>query len=232
MSIVFLYITTDVVSVKSMRLSVRFDEETITPEHRVVCESPAIHRQLILGGHVYEGNEITVSYVAGDPAPFERLLASDGRFREYEITPGEDGFFLYGRQPLGASGLALLDAFHRETIVVVPPYEFLPDRTMRTTVVGTPADLQAVVEDVPAGMTVEVLRVGDHAGGPIAALTDRQREAVRIAWEVGFYDVPREHGIAAVADGLECAISTASAILRRAESRLVANALDVPRTAE
>ena len=214
---------------QSMRVSVRFDEESITPEHRLVCESPAVQRQLILGGHVYEDTEITISYVAGDPAPFERLLASNRRFRDFEITSGENGFFLYGRQPLGEGGLALFDAFYRETIVVVPPYEFLPDRTMRTTVVGSPADLQAVVDDVPPGVSVDIIRVGDYEGGPIAVLTDRQQEAVRVAWEAGFYDVPRNNGIDAVADGLDCAVSTASAILRRAESRLVANALEVSR---
>jgi predicted DNA binding protein len=46
------------------------------------------------------------------------------------------------------------------------------------------------------------------------------------AQAVGYYEVPRAGGIEAVADELDCAVSTASALVRRAESTLVAYVLD------
>lgn len=214
---------------KSLRISVAFDEGIAPPEQNLAYTSPAVDRHLILGGHVHDGIETTISYVEGDPEAVESVLAAEEAFVAYEITPGEDGCFLYCRQALSDSAMATFEAFRRDTVVVVPPYELRPDGTIRMTVVGSPADLQAVIDGFPDGVDVDVLRVGDHAGGPIGELSGRQREAVRIAWDRGYYEVPREAGIEDVAEALDCAVSTASDLLRRAEARLVANALDVPR---
>lgn len=103
--------------------------------------------------------------------------------------------------------------------------EFRADMTMRLTVVGHGDDLQGLVEALPDELSVEVLEVGsyDLALGP--TLSDRQREALTAAQSVGYYEVPREGDVEAVAAELDCAVSTASTLLRRAESRLVADAL-------
>lgn len=74
-------------------------------------------------------------------------------------------------------------------------------------------------------MSVDVLRVGNDAGVMADPLTNRQREALSVAWAVGYYAVPREGELTIVADELGCAVSTASNILRRGEARLVADAL-------
>ncbi|WP_290819145.1 helix-turn-helix domain-containing protein [Halovivax sp.] len=214
---------------KSLRLAISLDEETVSPEQNLAYASTAIDRHLILGGGVYDGMETTISYVEGDPDAADEILREVPEIEEYELAPGEDGCFLYCRQALTDSAMTLFEAFHRDTVVVVPPYELRSDGTVRMDVVGTPEDLQAVIDGFPDGNSVDVVRVGDHAAGPIGELSARQREAVRTAWEVGYYEVPREGGIEAVAEALECAVSTASDLLRRAESRLVANALDAPR---
>jgi len=52
-------------------------------------------------------------------------------------------------------------------------------------------------------------------------LTDRQQEAVHAALEHGYYEVPREGTVEDVAATLDCAPSTASNHLRKAEARLV-----------
>lgn len=73
-----------------------------------------------------------------------------------------------------------------------------------------------------------MLAVGPYDRGVGRTLTDRQREAVTAAWSAGYYEVPREAGIDEVAGRLDCAVSTASDLLRRAELRMVANTLDRP----
>lgn len=47
-----------------------------------------------------------------------------------------------------------------------------------------------------------------------------------MAWEVSYYQILREGGVEMVAGELECASSTASDLLRRAEQRVVAAVLD------
>jgi len=92
-------------------------------------------------------------------------------------------------------------------------------------VVGHPDDLQAAIDGMPDGTVPTVRRVGDYTGTVDDGLTDRQREALAAAWDAGFYEVPRNGGIEDVAAALDCAVSTASDLLRRAESRLVGDVL-------
>jgi len=57
------------------------------------------------------------------------------------------------------------------------------------------------------------------------SVSSRQEDALRAAWELGYYEVPRRNGIEAVADELDCAVSTASELLRRAEAHAVGDVL-------
>lgn len=211
---------------KSVRLAVRHAGATIHPMHEFVCESPFVDREVILEGKATDGAETLLVYVEGDREAYEEALRSRLDVEEYDVTPESDGaFYVFLRSELRDHQRSLLDALGRETVVVVPPVEFRSDRTMRLTLVGRSEDLQATLDALPEGMDAEVLAVGGHARAFDDALTDRQREAVAAAWALGYYEVPRESGIEAVADELGCAVSTASDLLRRAESRLVAAAL-------
>ncbi|AGB15998.1 putative DNA binding protein [Halovivax ruber XH-70] len=215
--------------VKSLRIAIEPDPETVAPESNLAVAAPAIDRQLILGGFVHDSVESTISYVDGDPDAVAEILRESTGVETYEITRSTGGCYLYQQQGLTESALDLFEAFFRESIVVLTPYELRADGSIRMTVVGDGAKVQAVIEEFPDEVTVEIVRVGDSVGGPASELSARQREAVSVAWDCGYYEVPRETGIERVAAELDCAISTASDLIRRAESRLVANALDVRR---
>lgn len=210
---------------RSVRIELAYSAATIPPLHEAFCESPDLDRELILGGQTVDGVETITSFVVGDPAAYEAVLADRESVLEYELTPAEDGFFLYLRRELGPGGTSLLDSLSRETVVVVPPIEVRSDRTIRMTLVGHPDDLGAVVEATPEGIDLRVRRVGGALPGGPSPLTERQREALSAARELGYYEVPRRNGVEAVADELDCAVSTASGLLRRGEARLVGRAI-------
>ncbi|MDG5817993.1 helix-turn-helix domain-containing protein [Natronococcus sp. A-GB7] len=210
---------------KSVGIELRYDRHALSPIHEGICSSPALERELILGGQAVDGVETITSFVDGDPAAYEPLLADSERVREYELTPAEDGFFLYLRQELGPEGISLLDALAQETVVVVPPIEIRADRTMRLTLVGHPDDLGTILETVPDGVSLDVLWARDELTVS-GSVSDRQREALEAARELGYYEVPRRNGIEAVAAELECAVSTASELLRRGEAAAVNGVLD------
>jgi len=76
----------------------------------------------------------------------------------------------------------------------------------------------------PARKALAVEGVGGLAGlvGTLERrLSQRQREAVAVALELGYYEIPRETDHEAVADALECAPSTAAEHLRKAEAKLI-----------
>ncbi|WP_436344667.1 helix-turn-helix domain-containing protein [Natronorubrum sp. FCH18a] len=211
---------------KSMRIELRYASATIPPLHEGICESPDIDREIIVGGQTVDGVETITSFVYGEPEAYESLLCDLETVLEYDITPSGDGFFLYLRRDLGPEGLSLLNALAQDTVVVVPPIEIRSDRTIRLTVVGHPSSLTAVVEAVPEGMQLDVRWVSQEIAVTDTAVSDRQATALQAARDVGFYEVPREGGIEAVADELECAVSTASELVRRGEANAVGRVLD------
>jgi hypothetical protein len=212
--------------VKAVRLVLRFDRDALHPMHAHVCESPAVDREAILQGHSPDAEGTLLLYVEGDREAYERHVAALPHVDSVDVSPGsDDGFYVFVREQLDTEE-PLVEALQRERLIVVPPVEFRPDRTMRLSLVGHAGDIQAALDDLPAGATPDVRAVGDYSLAVGDTLTDRQREAVAVAWNAGYYDVPRDAGIEAVAAELDCAVSTASALLRRAESRLVAGELD------
>ena len=211
---------------KSIRIELRYDRESLTPIHAGICAEPGLDREVILGGQAVDDVETVTSFVYGDPAAYEPLLIDLDGVLEYDITPSDRGFFLYLRRELGPRGRSLLNALARDTVVVVPPIAIRSDRTMRLTVVGHPDDLGRIFDGMPAGVTIDVLRVGDTVGVESVQITDRQRDALEAARSVGYYEIPRQNGIEAVADELGCAVSTASELLRRGEATAVDGVLD------
>ncbi|SEW09652.1 helix-turn-helix domain-containing protein [Natrinema salifodinae] len=211
---------------KSMGVRLEYAPGAIPPLHEGICNSPDIDREVIVGGQAVDGVETITSFVDGEPAAYESLLAGLETVREYDITPADDGFFLYLRRDLGSEGASLLDALARETVVVVPPIEVRSDRTIRLTVVGHPSALTDVMDEVPDGIRLDVQWVSQDVTVSESPLSDRQRAALRAARDVGFYEIPREAGIEAVADELGCAVSTASELVRRGEANAVRRTLE------
>lgn len=56
-------------------------------------------------------------------------------------------------------------------------------------------------------------------------LTDRQADALRTAWEAGYFDTPREASLEAVADELDISQQSLSNLLRRGHRSLVGSTL-------
>ena len=210
---------------KSMSVELRYSDEALIPLHRGICESPELDREIILGGQSVDGVEIISSFVYGNPDAYESLLIEQESVLEYDITPDEDGFFLYLRQELGPEGMSMMDSLARDTVVIVPPIEFRSDRTMRMTVVGHPGDLKAISGSIPEGISIDILKVGDGVITSETSISERQQDALQVAWDVGYFDVPRRNGIETVAEELDCAVSTASELLRRGEARAISQLL-------
>jgi hypothetical protein len=207
------------------RVALRMPEPSLHPMHAFVCESPAVEREVILERDAGAVTTLLL-YVEGDRAGYERALADLPALEEWTIEPAEGGFYVYARTAMRDRERLYAEALTRDSLLVVPPVELRPDQTVRLSLVGHADALSAAMADLPDGVDVEVLRTGTYGRVEGAPLTARQREAVAAAWAVGYYDLPREGGVEAVADRLACSTSTASDLLRRAERRLVAAALD------
>jgi len=89
---------------------------------------------------------------------------------------------------------------------------------------GEEAALQSAFADASKKISIDVEWTGGYApeqAPVLGRLTDRQREALTAAYEMGYYEEPREISFGDVADELDIAPSTANELLRRAEAVLV-----------
>lgn len=100
----------------------------------------------------------------------------------------------------------------------------LDDHGISLSMVGSQEALSREVADIQsAGGNVVLRRIGDYNGpsSVLDSLTDRQREVLETARDIGYYEVPRRTTIDAIADRLNIDSSTASEHLQRAERHLV-----------
>lgn len=72
-----------------------------------------------------------------------------------------------------------------------------------------------------AGFSLERLTRDGEPEPPGDGLTDRQREALRTAYERGYFDIPRRASLESVASELDISASSLSERLRRAQTQLI-----------
>nr|WP_240147620.1 helix-turn-helix domain-containing protein [Halorussus sp. JP-T4] len=198
--------------------------------HRFAGESDAVETYRLLHWNATgAGIKTLLFYVEGDRAAYKSELDASLSAGEYTVTPVDDSsFYVHVVDESTDAGTGVADALARDGVVVASPLDYLRDGRVRFTIVGESAALRETVEAIPDETTVELERAGEYDGGIGAAtslLSGRQRDALAAAVDVGYYEVPREGSLDAVADRLGCSAGTASEHLRKAESKLVRDAV-------
>ncbi|MFC6951964.1 helix-turn-helix domain-containing protein [Halorubellus litoreus] len=216
---------------KYLRLTLDLPGDVIHPMHAFVCEHGDYADYRLIHWN-YDGPDANtlLFHVRGDREPYAERLADLDRVQSFELAPiTDDAFYVYVEESPADVDASLLDVFAEHSVLAVPPVAYHTDRTMSLGVVGDPDVLRAVLDGVPDVIDVTVDQVGDDppADPEVGVdLTTRQRDAVRAAQRMGYYEVPRDAGVDDVADAIDCAPGTAAEHLRRAESRILGD-LDV-----
>ena len=171
--------------------------------------------------------QFALFYIDGDLDAYRDRIDDVDPIQWYDLAPvDETGFYSYVCQAYTESDTAFFRAFAELSLVVLPPLMYDADGWLDVTIVGRGEALTDLVDALEerTDVDVDVREVGTYdrrLGTVTGSLTDRQFEAIETATELGYYDVPRQASLAAVAAELGVAGSTASELLRRAESRLI-----------
>jgi predicted DNA binding protein len=169
-------------------------------------------------------------HAIGEREPYVAALAEVESVESYDITPiTEDSFYMFIRDRTSEAAQQFLTSFQHPGPLAVPPLEYRPGGELRFSVIGEPDALRAALAAIPDAIAIEIEEVGeyDRRCTPSGfSLTDRQREALEAGTRTGYYDVPRTGSVEDVASELDCAASTASNHLRKAESRLVGEVIE------
>jgi len=164
-------------------------------------------------------------YLEGDLDRFETVLAGTDVVLAHDVTAVGDGRgYAYVHSEPHSTAWRMFELATSDRLLPVFPVQYHRDGTVSARIVGPSGRLQALLEAVPDGVEASIERVGEYDLGraPIPpSLPARQREALEVALDAGYYEVPRQASRDEVAGRLGCAPSTASEHLRKAERRLV-----------
>lgn len=214
---------------KHVRVRITADgrEAEIHPMYDVWVNAAFIERAIALQWN-FTGNALGIlHYAVGDADAFEATIADIPEVISYEmVRTGANAFYVYIRDATTDALGDLFGPITEDGLIVVPPIRYRDDGTVMFSLFGPETEIQAAVEAVPppVDLTIEEIS-GLERMTPIVEtrLSERQREAVEAAIELGYYELPREADHTDVADTIGCAPSTAAEHLRKAESKLVSS---------
>lgn len=153
----------------------------------------------------------------------EAVLASLDCVDDWEVVAEKPDSFLY---ILELTATALPDtAEHNHDELTGHCEPTVTDHGLLLSLVGSQDSIRDMLrnyEDV--GVTPDLHKLGEYDGGAgtFDALTDRQLEALQTAYEMGFYEVPREVTTEDIGEQLDLDSATVSEHLQRAERNLLA----------
>ncbi|WP_436934949.1 helix-turn-helix domain-containing protein [Halovenus marina] len=104
----------------------------------------------------------------------------------------------------------------------------LDERSATMSLVGPQETISDTISEYEAaGVAPQLRKLGSYEGDdhPLDALTDRQREVIETAFEMGYYEVPREISTEEIASELELDPSTVVEHLQRAERNVFSQLL-------
>lgn len=165
----------------------------------------------------------------GSEAAAEEVLQASEDVVDWELIPGDDGFYVYihfvGREP-AVGLLKLLDEYR---LVLELPLRFTSEGYLRVTVIGSDDNIQDALRNVPETIDAQATQMGEYNPDDeraIAGLTDRQREVLEAAVEMGYYEVPRQATYEEIAEACDCTVGTVGEHLNRIESQIIHSAMD------
>jgi predicted DNA binding protein len=203
---------------------------TFHPVEEMIADNPDLRRGQVHHINLLSDDTVAALYeIEGEGGVLHDALKESDEVLSYDVIDvSEDTHHVYVHVRQGEPVVDLLSIVDDRRLMVDTPMEFVEDG-VRATVIGEQSTLREALDDIPEGVDVDVRRVGEYSPQDdrvLANLTDRQREVLRVAARLGYYDVPRSATHDEVADSLGCAPSTASEHLRKIESKIVDVLLD------
>lgn len=201
---------------------------------RVLTEAPAITRAAIHNVRLLADESLLALYEYDGPREqLEALLAehlppgaSDPwpEILGWQFSERRESLYVYQHHlPNDAitRQFALLDE-HR--LLVDPPVRFTDDHDFRITLIGPEEEFSAAFESSRQDMALALDRIAEYgptADDMLCDLTERERELLRTAVALGYFENPRGANYDDIAAELDCSKATVGQHMRNAQAKLL-----------
>jgi predicted DNA binding protein len=180
----------------------------------------AVHSQRLLD----DGQAIYLYELVGDVGLVRDILEEIDIITSYQVVQGTESVFAYIHFEPTSTVEQLLRAPAEYGLLIDGPVTVRDDGTLEITLVGEDEDIRKAFSSPPDDLTATVKRVGDYHPGAeqlFTNLSERQREVLRTAHELGYYQEPRHVTHEDIAGELDCTPSNVGDILRRIENTII-----------
>jgi DNA-binding CsgD family transcriptional regulator len=201
------------------------DGQELDPAEGALAADPSVHRQAI--DHINllnDGTAVALSRARGDRDRLEEILAATDEILRFDVseTGGEHQAYVHFRPTETAH--ALLEVTREHELVIDTPIEYGHDGSLRVGVIGEDAVVQAAIAHVPDAIRLELEQLSEYDPEErelSSLLTERQREILDAAVDLGYYEVPRHATHEEIADRVGLSTTTVGEHLRKIEARLL-----------
>lgn len=197
--------------------------EAFHPVDKRLADDPRITREAIHAVEQLEGGTVAMlTEIRGDLDRYEEIMADSPEVHQYAVS-GDGSGYCYSHVELTSLTERLMERTETGEFVVEYPIEVTDDGGHRVTMVGREEDFASARSDFPDGVDVELVSMGPYhpdAERVFSGLTDRQREVLETAIELGYYENPREATHDDIAERVGVEPGTVGKHLRNVESRV------------
>ncbi len=201
------------------------EDGDLHPAAENLADNPNVSRQAIQHLNLLnDGTAVTLSRLRGDRTELERILSETEDILRYDVSEAGDDLQAYIHFVPNATTLALMELTREHELVLDTPVEYNSDGSIRVSVIGQDDTVQKAIDHVPDNVRLELEQLSDYdpeLRELSSLLTDRQREILDAAVEVGYYRVPRNATHEDIADLVGISTTTVGEHLRKIEARLL-----------
>ncbi|MFB6172610.1 MAG: helix-turn-helix domain-containing protein [Haloarculaceae archaeon] len=198
------------------------------PVDRVMAEYPGVQREALLHLNLLQDETgVALYHLRGDAGRLATALDEEPAALSYDVfnTDGERfNVHLHFRPDSPATDLLRIAEKHK--LIIDPPLEFTRRGGLLMSIAGTQEGIRRAAADLPGSVgrfTLE--RMGQYhpeRDSLVQELTDRQRDVIGAAVDLGYYSTPRAVTHDDIAEELDCSAGTVGEHLRKAEAKVFA----------
>jgi len=211
--------------IRHLRLKLVPERGWFHPIETDIIPASDVHRQAIHEMKLLDEETVMTLYeFSGEPATIRDICERREEIHTYELFESGDRLFVYAQFEPNEFVSGFIELQRELRVVVGHVTEFTDDGSIRTTLIGRMDHLRETAAALDDWVDVTIEQVGEYHPPDAQlyhALTGRQRETLRVALELGYYESPRQATHADIADALDRTSGTVAEHLQKVESAVL-----------